>query len=205
MLVVLRDILHCCKTKRECKLILAESSVKVDGEARTDFKYPAGLMDVIELNGAESAFRVMALPRKGLSLIEVPKGEVSFKLCRIDDKKTLNSGAVQLNLHDGRNISIKAEDLKKLGDKDYSVLDTVQLSIPKQGIMKRLRFAEGSHVLVVAGRNIGRSGRIVKVEEATAARKKRVSIETEEKEVFQTIADYVFVVGEEKPIIKIGG
>jgi len=68
-----------------------------------------------------------------------------------------------------------------------------------------LKFKEGSYATATSGRNIGKSGKIVKLEEATAARPGIVTIEGTQGETFQTTDDYVFIVGDEKPLIALSG
>lgn len=44
-------------TGKEVKMILMQRLVKVDGKVRTDTTYPAGFMDVIELEKTNEHFR----------------------------------------------------------------------------------------------------------------------------------------------------
>ena len=102
--VLLRDVLGLAKNAREGKIILAQKRVLVDGKVRRDHKFPAGLMDVIELPDADMTYRILPAVGKGLTALRISKDEGKAKLCRIEDKSTIKKGAVQLNLHDGRNI-----------------------------------------------------------------------------------------------------
>jgi len=81
----------------------------------------------------------------------------------------------------------------------------VRISIPAQKILSHLRFAEGAYAIVTSGRNLGRHGKIMKLEPSTAARTATALIEDPSGNRFETIADYLFVVGDEKPTIKIEG
>ena len=205
LVLIVRDILHYAKNAREAKIMLSEGRARVDGKIRKEPKYPAGLMDVIEVPDSKSVFRVLPSPGQGLDLVKIPKEESSFKLCRIENMRTVRGGDIQLNLHDGRNILIKAKDSASLVRELYKTLDTIQLALKDRKILKRLKFGEGSYAIVTSGRNIGKSGKIVKFEEATAARPGIVTIEGTQGETFQTTADYVFVVGDEKPLITLRG
>ncbi len=202
--IIIRDLLGYASIFRDAKLAIAERKVKVDGKTRIDVKYPTGIMDVIEIPEAKLSMRVLPIPRKGLSTVNIPEEETSSKLCRIEDKHAAPRGNLQLNLHDGRNILVKVADAKRPEEDLYKVLDTVQISLPDQKILKHLRFNEGSYVIVTSGRNLGRTGRIKRIEEASAARPPMVTIEDSESKVFQTMANYVFVVGEDKPLIEVG-
>jgi len=202
--IVIRDVLRYAKTFRDAKSVITQKKVKVDGKTRIDTKYPTGLMDVVEIPEAKVAIRVLPIQRKGLSIANISQEEAAFKLCRIEDKRAVAGGNLQLNLHDGRNILVKVTDPRRSEEVPYKTFDTVQVSLPDQKILKRLKFTEGSQVIVTSGRNLGRIGKIQKIMEGSAARPPMVIIEDSQSKIFQTMADYVFVVGEDKPLITLG-
>lgn len=202
---LLRDMLGYAKNTRESKIILAQNRVSVDGKIRRDHKFPAGLMDVVELPDANTSYRILPAVGKGLTAVQIPKDEAKSKLCRIEDKATLRKGRVQLNLHDGRSIVIPVQDPRNPREDTYKTRDTLRISIPAQKILGHLKFAEGAYAIVTSGRNLGRHGKIMKLEPSSAARRATALIEDPSGNRFETIADYLFVVGEEKPIIKIEG
>lgn len=201
----MRDVLGYAKNTRESKIILAQNRVSVDGKIRHDHKFPAGLMDVVELPDANASYRVLPAIGKGLTALRIPKDEVKSKLCRIEDKTTLRKGRVQLNLHDGRSIVMPFQDPGSPREGTYNTRDTLRISIPDQKILGHLKFAEGAYAIVTSGRNLGRHGKIMKLEPSTAARTATALMEDPSGNRFETIADYLFVVGEEKPSIKIEG
>jgi len=205
LMLIVRDVLHYAKDAREAKIILSEGRIKVDGKVRREPKYPVGLMDVMEVPDAKSFFRILPSPGRGLDVVKISKEESSFKLCRIENVTTVRGGDIQLNLHDGRNILIKAKDYVGSMEGSFETLDTIQLALKDRKILKRLKFKEGSYATATSGRNIGKSGKIVKLEEATAARPGIVTIEGTQGETFQTTDDYVFIVGDEKPLIALSG
>lgn len=202
---LLRDVLGYAKNIRESQVILAQNRVSVDGKIRRDHKYPTGMMDVIELPDANMTYRIIPASGKGLTALRIPKDETKTKLCRIEGKTSLKKGHVQLNLHDGRSLVVPVQDARNPKEDTYKTRDTLKISIPAQKILGHLKFAEGAYAIVTSGRNLGRHGRILKIEPSTAARTATALIEDPSGNRFETIADYLFVVGEEKPIIKIEG
>jgi small subunit ribosomal protein S4e len=202
---LLRDMLGYAKNTRESKIILAQNRVSVDGKVRRDHKFPAGLMDVVELPDANTSYRILPAVGKGLTAVKISKDEANSKLCRIEGKATVRKGRVQLNLHDGRSIVIPVQDPRNPREDTYKTRDTLRISIPTQKILGHLKFAEGAYAIVTSGRNLGRHGKIMKLEPSTAARTATALIEDPSGNRFETIADYLFVVGEEKPTIKIEG
>jgi small subunit ribosomal protein S4e len=203
LIVILRDVLGYVKTAREAEIALSEGKIRVDGKIRRDGKYPVGLMDVVSIPAAKSNFRVLPSPGKGLTLIKIPEEEATFKLCKIKDKTTVKGGNIQLNLHDGRNLLIKVEDPRSSVEDVYNTGDVVQINLPDQKILKHIKFAEGAFALVAAGKNMGKNGKITKIERAGRAGEVTVTIEDASGRTFQTIADYVFVTGEDKPLIRL--
>lgn len=202
---LMRDLLGYAKSRRESKIILARSRVSVDGKIRHDYKFPTGLMDVVELPDANMTYRILPAVGKGLTAVRIPKDEAKSKLCRIEDKTTVKKGKVQLILHDGRSIIVPVEDARNPKEDIYKTRDTVRIGIPTMKILGHLKFAEGAYAIVTSGRNLGRHGNIMKIEPSTAARRATALIEDPSGNRFETIADYLFVVGEERPSIKIEG
>ncbi len=201
--LALRNILNYAKNYTEVRKMLSERKVKVDGKIRMDKKFPIGLMDVIEVPDTNQVFRVTPLANKGLSLVEISNQEKSFKLCRIEDKNNVKGGNLQLILHDGRSVLIKINDPKNPKEDIYKTRDTLQITLPDQEIINHMSFKEGHYALVTAGRNIGRTGKIIKIEESKYAKPSIITIEDDTGNSFQTIADYVIIVGEKGPMLKI--
>lgn len=204
LLVILRDILGYARNAREARLIVSQGKVKVDGRPRTNWKYPAGLMDTVEMPDVKTAYRILPQPRRGLSLVKINGQESSFKICRIEDKATNRKGAIQLKLHDGRNLMLKVDDPRKPPEGAYRTLDSLQVSVPELKILNHIKFDKGAYGIITAGKNIGRHGKIVELEPATATRPSLVTLQSGG-ESFRSVKDYVFIVGSDQPIIKLQG
>ena len=197
--IILRDALHVAKTRREVVHILSQGKVKVDGRTRYDENYPVGLMDVIELADANLAYRILPVERQGLTILRIPKDEAKFKLCKVMDKRTAHKGVVQFGVHDGRNVIASKDESAA----QYRTNDTLRVGLPTQRILSDIKFEKGNLALVVAGRNAGKSGKIVELQNGTATRPAMVTIEDKTGSKFDTIVNYTFVVGTDKPAIKL--
>ncbi len=200
MELIIRDNLSLGKTRREVATILAHGKVKIDGRVRLDKNYPVGLMDVVELSDANIAYRVLPIERRGLSLVRIPKDEAKFKLCKVLRKTIAPGSMVQYATHDGRSITVPAKDGEGV---PYSTNDTLRVSLPTQRVLNQIKFEKGNFALVVAGRNLGKSGKIVELQAGTATRPAMVTIEDSTGNKFDTMVDYTFVVGTDKPTIKL--
>ncbi|HEX54581.1 MAG: 30S ribosomal protein S4e [Candidatus Altiarchaeales archaeon] len=193
LMILLRDMLKYADTSREVKKILNDGLIMVDKKIRKDPKFGIGLMDTIEIPRLKRYFRVLPGSSNGfngLILKEIPKKEVSIKPCRIMNKTIIKNGAIQLNLHDGTNIVVDSNE--------YKTKDTLILELPERRIKDWIKFENGNFALVVKGRHSGKSGIIKEISEASATKKSLTTIDG-----VQTLTEYVFVIGKEKPMITI--
>ncbi|MDK2892415.1 30S ribosomal protein S4e [Methanohalophilus sp.] len=191
--VVLRDMLGIVNNRAEAKRILSKGKVQVDGIVRKDLRFPVGLMDVISIPETNVSYRVL-FDNKGRLVLKQLDGIEKIKLCRINNKTYVKGGKVQLNLNDGTNI---------LGSNDYNTKDSVVLSLPDKEIVKHIAYKEGNLAMIVGGGHTGELGTIRAINKVSSSKSNKVSISG--KSDFDTIEDYVFVVGETEPEINIGG
>jgi small subunit ribosomal protein S4e len=202
--IVLRDILGFAKTRKEAKTIVSQGKVYVDGKVRREDDFPVGLMDVISISGIDNYFRIVP-SREGLILHPISKDESNFKLCRIEDKKIVENGHVQLNLHDGSNILVKVVDPKKPQEDTYKALDTVKISLPERQILEQVKMKENDFAMITSGKNIGKHGKIIEIEKTKGKKRTNalVTIEDKKGNRYQTILNFVFAIGEEQPLISM--
>ncbi len=192
LLVLVRDILGYANTAREAKRIIGERKVLVDGKPATDHKAPIGLMDVISIPEIKEHFRLMFDQHGKIRLVPISEGQEKWKLCRVENKTILKNGEVQYNLHDGRNI--RSEDANA-----HKTKDVLKIEIPEQLIMEKLPFKTGSLAIITGGKHIGELGKVKSYEIVKSSKPNLVHFE----EGITTTEDYVFIVGEDKPVIEI--
>jgi small subunit ribosomal protein S4e len=199
--ILLREVLGYAHNMREVKTILASGQVTVDGRVRKDPRFPVGMMDVIQIASSGERFRILPKKRGGLRMVNIDESEVSFKLCRVEKKKMIPGGKLQLTLHDGRNIRLP-ENAKP---SDYSTLDTLKIAIPDQTIMDAIPLTEGVYAIVSRGRNVGIEGKVLQIDHRLGTHASTVTLEDPQGNRFQTALDYVFVVGKKKSEVALGG
>ena len=125
-----------------------------------------------------------------LSLLEA--GNVR-KLARIENKTFIKGKKQQLNLSDGSN---------KLAEGDFKVGDSLVLSLPDKNIEDRIGFEIGNLAMVVGGKHTGQTGKIKEIITVKSSQPNRVIISGDKE--FETIKDYVYMIGKDQPVIKLG-
>jgi len=184
LLVFIRDVLKLADNRREAWDSIKKGDILVDGRKRKDPNFGLGLFSVIEIPSLNKTWR--AIPKNGLSFIEVPEKEAKLKLCKIVDKKSLKGNKTQINLNDGRNI---------LTEEKYSTYDSLLIEVPEQKIVNHVKFVENSLCMIFKGKNAGLIGKIKSIE------KNRILVGNEK--TVEVPKNYVIVVGKEEPLIKV--
>ncbi len=201
--IVLRDMLGYTTTMRETRKILGERKILVDGKVVTDYKFPVGLMDVLYILPEDRYMRLVPHPVKKLWFIEIEKEEAAFKPVRVKRKHTTRGGHIQLTFHDGRTHLIRVKDPLNPVEAPYKTYDTIKLAIPKQEILGHVPFQEGKLAVVIDGANVGFIGKIKSIKRIFKRRNALVELEGRGGSSIRTILEYVFPIGDEKPLIKL--
>jgi small subunit ribosomal protein S4e len=200
LLLIVRDYLGLADNAREAKRIINEGKILVDKKVRKDHRFSVGLMDVIEIPDAKER-RIVLFDEKGnLILKELSKKNTNTKLCKIKDKTLLSGGNIQLNLHDGTNIRIKIKDPKSPKEDVYKTKDTIILDLKTGKIQSHIPYKKGSIALVTGGAHRASVAKIDDINIIESTQSNTVML-SEGKEKFQTIEDYVFVIGEKEPVL----
>lgn len=181
-------MLNITKTTKETEKILYHKEVLVDGKRVKDKKTLVGLMDVISIPLTKEQYRIVIDENGWLTAIPIDVKESNLKICKITGKKA-HAGKIQISLLDGRNILIDKND--------YSVGDSLLITIPEQKVQSHLKFEKGALVYLISGKHIGALGTIIDIKENALLCKDLNNTEIE------TIAKHAIVVGKDKPLIKI--
>lgn len=153
LVVILRNRLKYALSRREVQLICMDKQVQVDGRVRTDPRFPAGFMDVVEMQKSGDVFRLLYDTKGRFVLHRVDKEEASYKLARVKRQEFTSSAVPYIVTHDGRTI--------RYHDPAIKVLDTVKVDIATGKVVGHLKFEIGATVMITGGRNTGRVGTLV--------------------------------------------
>lgn len=189
--LVLRDYLKHATRASEAKRIIHAGQILLDGREAFSTKQVVGFMDVVSIPKNEEHYRVLFDYHGRVILHAVSAQNATWKLCRIEDKRTVDGGKFQLNLHDGRNVLLKDAAQYKTGD-------SIKLHVPDQKIMGHYAFAKGSQAVITGGAHISESAMIESVEVTRSPKPNLVALKSPGGEGFTTIKPYVFVIGKEK-------
>lgn len=184
LVVLIRDIFKLADKEKEAKSVIKKGEVLIDSRKIKDPNFGIGVFDVVEIPTLKKAWR--AIPKNGLSFIEIPETEKKLKICKIIDKKILKGNKIQLNLSDGRNI---------LTNEKYSTQDSLLIELPEQKIVEHIKLEKGSFAMILGGKNAGRIDKIKEIE------KDRIWLGNES--MFEIPKELLIVVGKDKPLIKL--
>ena len=194
--ILLRDQLKYAKTASEAKTILTNRKLLIDGKPRAENAFPIGLMDVLNIPDTGEYFRVLPDHGGKLKFQTIDSAEAGFKLYRITGKTSQRERMTQLNLHDGSNILVKTEQ------DQYKVNDVLKIKIPEKEIQDYIEFKEMQQVIITGGRSQGDKGTLIGLGPEPGW-KRTATIRTPNGDDIRTLAQYLFVVGSNEPIIKL--
>ncbi|MDT8357171.1 MAG: 30S ribosomal protein S4e [Methanomicrobiaceae archaeon] len=198
--VWLRDRMGIARTKKEVRKILGDRAVIVNGRPCRDPAMGLGVFDIISIPKMGAHYRIL-LDKKG-DIVSIPISEESARtrLCKIRDKTVVKGGKVQLNLLYGANI---------IADGDYRPRDSVVVSLEEASrftITDHFPYAEGNIAMVIGGRHSGKVGKIIEIRKTPGSVANRVVLEDlDTNEQFDTIEDYIFMVGRLEPVVRDWG
>lgn len=184
--LIFRDLLGYAANLREVKHILFNNNVLIDGVRRKDYRFPVGIFDTVAVKETKEFFRVI-FDRRKLVLLKIGEKDANLKPCKIVGKIKLGK-KMQLNLYDGRNLTVEKDD--------YKVGDTIVLELPKNNIKQHLKFEKGNLIYLIGGKHVGLSGTI---QDMIGSKVKYKNSEG----VFETLKKYAFVIGKDKPLMAI--
>ncbi len=197
--VWLRDHMGYARNLKEVKQILGQKDVIINGRPCRDPKMGIGIFDIISLPKIGKHYRILRDKKGRHKTIEIDAAAAGSRLAKIKNKTIVADGKVQLNLRYGANI---------LADNSYKPGDSIVISLSPEErfrIIDHFPFAEGNMAMVIGGKHSGKIARIVKIEKIPGSVPNRVTLEDEAGTRFDTIEDYIYVVGRETPALKEWG
>jgi len=187
LVLILRNRLKYALTLQEVKAICMQRLVKVDGKVRTDEGFPAGFMDVVQLERSGDQFRLLYDTKGRFVLHRIKDEETKYKLCRVQKLDISKKKIPFIVTHDGRTL--------RYPDPLVKVNDTVKVDIETGKMIDFIKFDIGRLCMIQRGRNAGRVGTILKVEQHPGSFA-IVTIKDAAGNQFATRLGNVFVIGD---------
>jgi small subunit ribosomal protein S4e len=191
LVLVLRDLKRIAASAREAHVLVNHGVVRVDGKVVRDLARGIGLLDSVSLDAPlNEHFRLLKNRRGKLTLVPIAASDATTKLARIRFKHAVRGGKVEVTLHDGRNLLVPSTSPYKVGD-------TLKIEVPSQKVLGHLPLAPGQLAYVAGGSHVGELARVERIEVLNSPQPNRVHF----KEGFSTVKEYVYIVGDQTPLI----
>lgn len=155
VVIAIRDMLKLARTAKEVKKMIQQKLLKLNGKPVKDYRQSILLFNILE---ADKKYELSMLPTGKFVFVPSKKSE---RLCKVMNKRLVQKGAVQLNLHDGTNLITKEK---------INVGDSLYLDFEGK-IKKHVAFSKGKEAFAMSGRYVGQKVQI------TEAKDGKVSID----------------------------
>jgi len=192
--VLIRDYLKLADNTREADFIVKSGKILIDGRVVKEPRFPVGLFDVVYIPDMKKAFRIVMDEKGRVTPKEIPLEEKERKLVRVERKKMVKGGKIQIGTHDGRTFIVEDNSIKPG--------DALEISVPDQRIINHFPLREGSLVYVLSGRHAGTLGVVDEVVKGDLLTERSVRISVEGATLTTPIRN-VFVVGVKEPAITL--
>lgn len=174
--VFLREVTGYADTKKEAKAIIREGNLHRNGDRVRDVRDSIGILDVVELPGAEETFRVLP-SKKRLNFVETEDSRTAAKITG----KTVENEEYVYHLHNGENY--RSED-------QYSTGTTLIFN----GDVEKAEISEGAKVVILDGQHAGKTAEIIELH-GRGMRPDAATVETNDSE-FEIRQDKLFAIGD---------
>jgi len=186
LIILLRNRLKYALTKREVTFILMQRLVKVDNKVRTDPNYPAGFMDIVNIEKTNENFRLLYDTKGRFTIHRITPEEAKYKLGKVRRVQIGAKGIPFVVTHDGRTF--------RYPDPSIKANDTVKIDLETGKISDHIKFDVGNLAMITGGNNIGRVG-IVEHRERHPGSYDIVHVKDATGQVFATRGANVFIIG----------
>jgi small subunit ribosomal protein S4e len=175
LILVMRDLLKVVKSKKELKKLLNEKQILINNKVIRETNYPLMLYDSLSLPAAKKNYKII-LDNKRFNVKEATDSEIKTKTYRVINKRLLPGKKIQINLNGGKNIITN----EKIETGEFVIVDNATNKISKTVALKK-----DVEVIVIAGKHIGKIGKIKEL--VDQGNVKVAQIKTKEEEISANI------------------
>ena len=189
LLIILRDVLEYVDNRKEARYALNQDNVVINGKAVSDEERPVGMFDIVAFDEREEYYRVFPDEGGRLALTSIPEDAAQSKLGKIEEKRNVPGGDLQLTLHDGHTLLVDE-------DTAYDAGDSIVIANEDDEVVAHFEYEEGALVTAVAGGHAGEIGTIDEIQVTPGSAQNNVLVTQDDGEGFETIEEYVVVIDE---------
>jgi len=190
--IFLRYHLRYALTGREVMKIVKERHITVNGQVRTDPRFPLGLMDIVSINKTGEHFRLLLDAKGRFTAHPIDHTEKDNTLCRIVKRFKGHKGRVVCVGHNGWTFAYPRPDMQ-IGDSVWVKIS--DKNNPETHEVVKLKI--GCECLCTGGRNKGRVG-CLSHRTRVQAQQDIVTLTDVTGSEFSTQLKYLFVIGKSK-------
>ncbi len=194
--VWIRDQMGLARNMKEIKRILRQRDILVNGRACRHPDMGIGIFDIISVPKTDKHFRILRDVKGRHKTIPIDAAAAESRLVKVINKTMVKGGKVQLNLRDGSNLI--AENTYKSGDSVVLSLKTGE----KNRIVEHFPMQTGNMAMIIGGRHSGAIARISEIIKVPGSLPNRIILtDADGGQTFETIDEYVVMIGREKPAL----
>jgi small subunit ribosomal protein S4e len=185
----IRDHMHLAQNTREVKKILHDRNVVLNGNVVTDPHIGIDVFDIISFPKIDKHYMIFVDAKGRYTECEISADAEKIQLVKIANKTTLTGGKIQINLTTGTNF---------IGDNSYKGKDSLVIGLvgdERFVILQHFPFAVDNMAVVIGGQHTMKTGRISEILVQKSSLPNRVVLEDADGKKFETIEDYVYMIG----------
>nr|7QCA_SE0 Chain SE0, 40S ribosomal protein S4 [Spraguea lophii 42_110]7QJH_RE0 Chain RE0, 40S ribosomal protein S4 [Spraguea lophii 42_110]7QJH_SE0 Chain SE0, 40S ribosomal protein S4 [Spraguea lophii 42_110]8BR3_SE0 Chain SE0, 40S ribosomal protein S4 [Spraguea lophii 42_110]8P5D_SE0 Chain SE0, 40S ribosomal protein S4 [Spraguea lophii 42_110]8P60_RE0 Chain RE0, 40S ribosomal protein S4 [Spraguea lophii 42_110]8P60_SE0 Chain SE0, 40S ribosomal protein S4 [Spraguea lophii 42_110] len=184
--LLLTRILKVASNNKEIKHIMKNRLITVNGNIRTDSRYPVGIMDVLSIKKTNEHYRLLYNIAGKFVLHKITEEEAQYRIAKVTNKKVVKGNIPHTYTSCGGSF--------KYADPSISIGDSVKIDIKTSKIVENSSLEVGKVVYLIKGKNIGCLGVITGIEKREGTHD-IVNIVDKVGRNFSTIFSNILVVG----------
>ncbi|MDR0439141.1 MAG: 30S ribosomal protein S4e [Methanocalculaceae archaeon] len=195
----IRDHMHFAQNIKEVKKILHDRNVVLNGNVVTDEHIGIDVFDIISFPKIAKHYMIFVDAKGRHTEYEISADAAKIQLVKIANKITLTGGKTQINLTTGANF---------IGDNSYKGKDSLVIGLVDDNrfvVQQHFSFAIGNTAVVIGGQHTMKTGKITEILIQQSSLPNRVILEGVNGEKFETIEDYVYMIGTSESFLSTWG
>lgn len=195
----IRDHMDLAQNTKEVKKILRDRNVVLNGKIVIDEHIGIDVFDIISFPKINKHYMILVDEKGRHTEHEISADAAKVQLVKIANKTTIVGGKTQINLTSGVNF---------IGDNSYKGKDSLVIGIVGDDrfvVQQHFPFAVGNMAVVIGGQHTMKTGKIVEILVQQSSLSNRVILEGADGQKFETIEDYIYMIGTTESFLSTWG